>query len=443
MVSTDTSPKTAGHKRVSQLHFELLTLGDELLLGLTANSHLTFIGQQLGLHGAMLRRNVTLTDDADDISAQFAESWSRADVVITTGGLGPTCDDRTREAIAAVLGQKLVFDPEIEKTIADRFKKIGRPMTPNNLKQAYRFEKGEVLANANGTAPGLWVEQNGRVLCMLPGPPNELQPLFLEQIVPRLAKLGLLQAREAFVQVRAAGIGESSLEHKLQPIFDQHSEGLSIAFCAHAGHVDVRLSSPTGTLPDATLQQIAAECAFVLGDDFVCFGHNSLAEICASMLRSSDLLLAAAESATGGLLADAFTNISGASKFFAGGCVCYSNESKTQLLDIPEEIMMQHGSVSAETAAAMATGAAEKLGADYGLAITGFAGPCGGDQQNPVGTIYIALYTPRGTWSKRLNYPGPRLAVKQRAVNAALDWLRRELIRGQTGCGAGGCGLGR
>lgn len=443
MVSTDTSPGRTGRKPVSQLHYELLTLGDELLLGLTANSHLTFIGEQMGLHGAMLRRNVTLTDDADDISAQFAESWARADVVITTGGLGPTCDDRTREAIAEVLGQKLVFDPEIEKSIAERFKRIGRTMTPNNLKQAYRFERGEVLPNANGTAPGLWVEQDGKVLCMLPGPPNELHPLFLDQVVPRLSKLGLLLDREAYVQVRTAGIGESSLEHKLQPIFDRHREGLSIAFCAHAGHVDVRLSSPTGLLPNATLQQIAAECAFLLGDDFVCFGHDSLAEVCASMLRSADLMLAAAESATGGLLSDAFTNISGASKFFAGGCICYSNESKTQLLDIPEEIMMQHGSVSAETAVAMAMGAAEKLGADYALAITGFAGPCGGTQQNPVGTIYIALYTPRGTWSRRLNYPGARLAVKQRAVNAALDWLRRELMCGQSGCAGGGCIVGR
>ena len=156
--------------------FELLTLGDELLLGLTPNRHLTWIGQQLGRHGVQLDRNVTVTDEAAAIAAEFRASWARSAVVITTGGLGPTCDDRTREAVAEVLGQKLVFDPEIEKAIADRFARLGRRMTPNNLKQAYRFEQGEALPNPNGTAPGLWVEQDGRVLVMLPGPPCNCAP---------------------------------------------------------------------------------------------------------------------------------------------------------------------------------------------------------------------------------------------------------------------------
>ena len=175
--------------------YELLTLGDELLLGLTGNGHLTFIGAQLGRRGVLLQRNVTITDESDAIARQFRESWATADVIITTGGLGPTCDDRTREVVAGVLGQKLVFDPAIEQAIVERFAAFGRKMTPNNLKQAYRFERGEVLANAHGTAPGLWVEQDGKVLCMLPGPPNELQPMFVEQVLPRLAKLGLLLDR--------------------------------------------------------------------------------------------------------------------------------------------------------------------------------------------------------------------------------------------------------
>ena len=199
MVSENISPISVPSKR-----YELLTLGDELLLGLTANGHLTFIGAQLGKRGVLLGRNVTITDDADAIAVQFCESWARADVVITTGGLGPTCDDRTREAIAAVLGQKLVFDPAIAQEIEAWFARSGRKMTDNNLKQAYRFERGEVLPNANGTAPGLWVEQAGKVLVMLPGPPNELQPMFMEQVVPRLAKLGLLAEREAYVQIRTA-----------------------------------------------------------------------------------------------------------------------------------------------------------------------------------------------------------------------------------------------
>ena len=424
MVSENISPISGPSKR-----YELLTLGDELLLGLTANGHLTFIGAQLGKRGVLLGRNVTITDDADAIAVQFCESWARADVVITTGGLGPTCDDRTREAIAAVLGQKLVFDPAIAQEIEAWFARSGRKMTDNNLKQAYRFERGEVLPNANGTAPGLWVEQAGKVLVMLPGPPNELQPMFMEQVVPRLAKLGLLAEREAYVQIRTAGIGESALETKLQPVFSRYGAALGIAFCAHQGQVDVRVSSPDGKLSFVQLEAVAAECAALLGEDFLCFGGDSLAKVAADLLRSRDLTLAVAESATGGLLASEFTGICGASKFFAGGCVCYSNESKMQLLDVPECLLAQHGAVSAENAVAMAMGVSERLGADYSLAITGFAGPCGGTNENPVGTIYIALYSPHGVWSKKLHYPGPRAMVNGRAVNAALDWLRRELLR--------------
>jgi nicotinamide-nucleotide amidase len=423
MVSENNAPV------VRSKRYELLTLGDELLLGLTANGHLTYIGAQLGKRGVLLQRNVTITDEADAIVAQFRESWARADVVITTGGLGPTCDDRTREAVAAVLGQQLVFEPEIVKAIEARFSRLGRKMTDNNLKQAYRFERGEVLPNAHGTAPGLWVEQDGKVLVMLPGPPNELQPMFAEQVVPRLAQRGLLLDREAYVQIRSAGVGESALEVKLQPVFEKHAGSLSIAFCAHQGQVDVRVSSPNGQLSLSRLDDIAAECATLLGEDFMCFGADSMAKVAGDLLRAQELTLAVAETATGGLLASEFTGICGASKFFAGGCVCYSNESKMQLLDVPECLLAQHGAVSAENAVAMAVGAAERLGADYGLAITGFAGPCGGTNENPVGTIFIALHTPHSVWSKKLHHPGPRTTVNRRAVNAALDWLRRELVR--------------
>ncbi len=439
MVSENIAPSAD----VLSKRYELLTLGDELLLGLTANGHLTYIGAQLGKRGVLLQRNVTITDEADAIAEQFRESWKRADVVITTGGLGPTCDDRTREAVAGVLGQSLVFDAEIVKTIEARFTRLGRKMTDNNLKQAYRFARGEVLPNAHGTAPGLWVEQDGKVLVMLPGPPNELQPMFADQVVPRLAKRGLLLDRESYVQVRSAGVGESALEVKLQPIFDRYGEALSVAFCAHQGQVDVRVSSPSGKLSLAQLDLIAAECAAMLGEDFICFGADSMAKVAGDLLRAQDLTLGVAETATGGLLASEFTGICGASKFFAGGCVCYSNESKMQLLDVPECLLAQHGAVSAENAVAMAVGAAERLGADYGLAITGFSGPCGGTNENPVGTIYIALHSPHGVWSKKLHYPGPRATVNRRAVNAALDWLRRELVRAARGATRGAQAGGR
>lgn len=433
MFSPDTPPGPRPPAPSAGVRFELLTLGDELLLGLTANGHLSFIGAELGRRGVALSRNVTVTDDAADIAKQFRESWERSDVVITTGGLGPTCDDRTREAISGVLGQRLVFDPAIERTIAERFARLGRTVTPNNLKQAWRFERCEVLANANGTAPGLWVEQGGKVLCMLPGPPNELHPIFLEQVIPRLARLGLLLDREAYVQIRTAGVGESLLETRLQAVFDRFSGSLGVAFCAHDGYVDCRLSSLDARLAPSELYVIASECAGLLGPDFVGYGHDSLAKVCGELLRAQDSTLAVAEAATGGTLSNAFADVCGASKFFAGGVICCCNDSKMQLLDVPECLLLQHGGVSAECAVAMATGAAEKLGADYGLAVTGFAGPCGGTKENPVGSIYLALHAPHGVWSKKLNYPGPRNTVKERSVNAALDWLRRELVRSNRG----------
>ena len=408
--------------------YELITLGDELLLGLTPNSHLTFIGAQLGRRGILLERNVTITDEADAIAAQFRESWARADVVITTGGLGPTCDDRTREVLAEVLGQKLVLEPAIVSHIEARFAQFNRKMTPNNLKQAYRFERGEALPNPNGTAPGLWVEQDGKVLVMLPGPPNEMQPMFTDTVMPRLTKLGLLTGGEAYIQLRTAGVGESALETKFQPVFDRYP-GLGIAYCAHLGQVDCRVSSPDGRYSRAQLESLAQECVTLLGDDFIGYGHDSLAKDVADQLRALGRTLAVAESCTGGLLANSFTDICGASKFFQGGVVSYSNDAKMLLLDCPECLLSQHGAVSAECAVAMASGVAEQLGADFGLAVTGFAGPTGGAGENPVGTIYLGLHAPGGDWSKKLTYPGPRCAVKERAVTAAIDWLRREVVK--------------
>ena len=263
---------------------------------------------------------------------------------------------------------------------------------------------------------------------MLPGPPNEMQPMFTDQVMPRLTGLGLLTCGEAYIQLRTAGVGESALETKFQPVFDRYP-GLGIAYCAHLGQVDCRVSSPDGRYSRAQLESLAQECVTLLGDDFIGYGHDSLAKDVADQLRALGRTLAVAESCTGGLLANSFTDICGASKFFQGGVVSYSNDAKMLLLDCPECLLSQHGAVSAECAVAMASGVAEQLGADFGLAVTGFAGPTGGAGENPVGTIYIGLHAPGGDWSKKLTYPGPRCAVKERAVTAAIDWLRREVVK--------------
>ncbi|WP_269539355.1 competence/damage-inducible protein A [Cerasicoccus fimbriatus] len=405
---------------------DLITLGDELLLGIRENGHLQFIGGELARHGLALRRNVSCRDTAEEIIHTFEEAWKTADIIITTGGLGPTSDDNTREVIAQCLGLKLEYQPEIEAAIQARFDRIGRVMCENNLKQCYIPTGAEIIPNPHGTAPGIYLQHKGKRLFMLPGPASELRPMFHEQVLPRICDDGFCSIEDAYLQIRTMGVGESALEIKLQPILERNPD-VHIAYCAHQGMVDVRLSQETIPIDHAHLRAVADECREALGPDFVCFGHCHLAKSIFNFLRAHERTLAVAESCTGGLLANAFTDIPGASKVFAGGIVCYSNESKMELLGVPECLILQHGAVSAECAVAMAEGAAERLGTDYALSVTGYAGPCGGTEENPVGTVYIGYHSPLGTWCIRMVHPGERSAVKVRAVNRALDIMRRKL----------------
>ena len=281
--SESSKPRAAG----AAPRYELLTLGDELLLGLTANGHLTWIGAQLGRRGILLQRNVTITDEADAIAEQFRESWAKADVVITTGGLGPTCDDRTRDVLAAALGQKLILDPAIEQAITERFTRINRKMTPNNLKQAYRFERGDVLPNANGTAPGLWVEQDGKVLIMLPGPPNELQPMFAEQVMPRLRPRSGCSARARPTCRSARPAWASRCSRRTSSRSSRATPRSASRIVRTRGRSTAASARPTAPTAWKSCAAIAQECAALLGDDFVCFGHDSLAKVVADQLRET------------------------------------------------------------------------------------------------------------------------------------------------------------
>lgn len=405
---------------------EVINLGDELLVGIRENTHLQYLGEQLAQYGLPVKRARVISDDLAAIQDAFTAAWASADVVITTGGLGPTADDLTREAVATALGAELVYDASIEAAIRERFAALGRPMAAHHRKQCYCFKDGLVLPNERGTAPGLIYQAEGKMLIMLPGPSHELRPMFEHQVLPLLQREGVLADESAYLQIRTCGAGESSVEAKLQPLRTNHSE-LSVAYCVHYGIVDVRLSGQDGALTMAELKAIGQEARQLLGEDFVCFGDGSLAAVVYRELRALDRTLAVAESCTGGLLGDAFTNVPGASKAFLGGVICYSNDVKVALLGVPESILDQHGAVSAECAIAMATGAAERLSADYGLSITGFAGPEGGNKKNPLGTIHIGYHSPVGVWCKTVRYTGGRLDVKARAVHAALDWMRRKL----------------
>ncbi|MGZ0656262.1 CinA family nicotinamide mononucleotide deamidase-related protein [Coraliomargarita sp. W4R53] len=405
---------------------EVINFGDELLVGIRENSHLTYLGAQLARYGLPIHRSRVINDDATEIKRAFLDAWANSDIVITTGGLGPTADDMTRENIAEALDAKLVFDSEIEALIQARFKVLGRNMAAHHLKQCYRFVDGEVLHNERGTAPGLAYRRDGKILIMLPGPTNELTLMFEKQAIPLLQAMGALSDEETYIQLRTCGSGESTVEETMQPIVRAHRD-LTVAYCVHYGIVDVRLSSRDHLIGMDQLKVIAHEARLLLGEDFVCFGHCSLARVIFHELRALDRTLAIAESCTGGLLCDAFTNLPGASKVFVGGVVCYSNDVKVSQVGVPESIIEQHGAVSPECAIAMASGIAERLSSDYGLSVTGFAGPDGGNEQNPVGTIHLGYHSPVGVWCKTVRYTGGRLDVKARAVHAALDWMRRKI----------------
>lgn len=302
-------------------------------------------------------------------------------------------------------------------------------MTDINRKLAFRPQGSEPLPNRLGTAAGIWLEKEGKILVMLPGPTSEMRAMFEEQVLPRLERLGWLGNGDNYLQIRTAGLGESLVAEILQPLIDE-VVGVKAAYCLQDGLVDCRLSREENSgVSLCGLQQLANRCMRALGPDFVCFGRQKLEQVVFDLMRGGELTLAVAESCTGGLLSNGFTDIAGSSKVFLGGCVCYSNDAKIQMLDIPECLLRQHGAVSSEAAVAMSTGVAERMGSDYGLSITGFAGPDGGTESVPVGTIFIGLHSPEGCWCQKVHLHGDRLMVKKRAVTHALDWLRRELVK--------------
>lgn len=404
---------------------ELLCLGDELLIGIRTNDHLRFIGELLFDAGLPIRRSLELSDRREEIEYAVKQAWSRADLVILTGGLGPTEDDRTRESVAEALGTRLVHDEAAHDKLCKFFAQRGYEMSNNNLKQCLVLEGAEAIENHHGTAPGQWFERDGKVLVLLPGPPQELRPMFTGQILPKLTALGWARGKDATVRFRTSGIGESLLAERIETTLVDYRDQLDIAYCAHQGFVDVRLHPRSLNVDESVLETAQSLCKEHLGVDFVGGGEPNLACQILRHLRSLGSDLAVAESCTGGLLSSRFTDIPGASKAFKGGVVCYRNEVKTDWLGVPRCLLEQHGAVSPEVAVAMADGIADRMGTDYALSITGFAGPDGGNE--PVGTIYLGYVSPVGMWSHKLIAPGSRPMVKERAVNGALDFMRRKL----------------
>ena len=419
------------NKRRISVRAEIISVGTELLLGQIVDTNAPYLSEKLSAFGIDVFYRVTVGDNTARLAEALNTALSRADLVITIGGLGPTQDDLTKETIAEVLGERMAADPESEKAIRAFFERRGLPIAQSNLKQALKPESGIAIPNSVGTAPGTIVEKDGKIVIALPGPPGEFIPMAENSVFPYLSRSPRLTGAPAIIlsrTLRVCGIGESAAEERIKDLLG--SGNPTIAPYAKGGEVHFRITakSPTRESALAMISELEAKTRERLGDYVFGVDEETLESVVVRMLIERRLKLALAESCTGGLIANRITNVPGSSNTFLAGVVAYSNAAKTEFLDVPVELIREHGAVSPQTAEAMAEGAAARTGADIGVGVTGIAGPDGGTVEKPVGLVYIGLRTPEGISSMKNIFGGNRLEVKQRASHAALNLVRMFLL---------------
>jgi len=404
---------------------ELISIGDELLVGQTVNTNASYLGRELTALGVDVGWVTTIGDNAEDVRASLSTALARADLVIMTGGLGPTHDDITKPVVADFFGARLLMNEDVLARLKSAFAARGIRMAKVNEGQAMVPEGATVIDNPAGTAPGLLFEREGKRCVVLPGVPGEMKAIFKQTLAPMLKGSGHFILQKT---LRTTGIAESTLFEKVGDI-DEIQRLVKVAFLPKGTGVDIRLTAASDDEEACreTLQQ--GEQIFIerAGKYIYARDDQPLEDAVAAFLVRQGKTLAVAESCTGGLLANKLTNVPGSSAYFERGVVSYSNEAKIELLGLPENVIAEHGAVSAETAEAMAMGIRRSAGTDFGLATTGIAGPTGGTAEKPVGLVYIALATSAGVRSKRLQFTRDRLGNKERTVQAALNWLRLQL----------------
>ncbi len=406
---------------------EIMAVGSELLSPDYVDTNSLFLTRQLNELGLQVAYKTVVGDDADDLLACFRTAAQRADLILITGGLGPTRDDLTRETLAAALGRKLVFLEPLWKKIQDRFARRGIKIAEVNRKQAYLIEGAEALENPNGTAPGVWLEAEGRIFALLPGPPRELEPMVTTQILPRLGKKRKgYQVRKV---LKITGLAESDTETLISDLYPE-KEDFQMTVLSAPGQIEIHctaLSSLSATNAEENLHAPVNALLARLGSYVFSTSGEELEEVVGRMLAQDGKTLAVAESCTGGLLGDRITDVPGSSAYFLEGIQAYSNEAKIRRLGVPPNLLDNFGAVSAEVAACMADNIRSGAGADYGLAITGIAGPSGGSREKPVGLVYVALSGPEGTQAEKNLFLGDRRTIKKRSSQKALDMLRLRL----------------
>jgi nicotinamide-nucleotide amidase len=411
---------------------EIIAIGSELLTPFRQDTNSLYLTEKLNELGVEVIFKTIVGDNGGQLAACARLALSRADIVVFSGGLGPTEDDLTRESVAAALGLSIRRDSDILLHLEQRFAERGYTLTKNNLKQADVIVGATALANPQGTAPGQWIsgkyEGRERIIILLPGPPPEMQTVFELHCVERLrAKLPVQFITTRVLKI--TGVGESVCDARVAPIYKRYID-VQTTILAGAGEVQLHLKTHAASLQAAqeTVEELVGEVEQELGDLVFSDNGDSLEQIVGYYLQMRNASLAVAESCTGGLVAERITSVSGSSRYFLGGAVVYSNELKTAFADVSPALIKKHGAVSREVAIALAEGIRKRCGATFGLAITGVAGPTGGTAEKPVGLVFHALAGERGTDVLERTFLGDRERIRRFASQHALDMVRRKLM---------------
>jgi len=407
------------------MNAEIIAVGSELLTPQRVDTNSLFLTERLNDLGVEVTTKYVVGDNRDHVADALRRAMSRAEIVILSGGLGPTEDDVTRDAVALAIDRKLVFHPEIADHIEQRFRQMNRKMPEVNRRQAFIIEGADILPNDRGTAPGQWIDESQTSIMLLPGPPHELKAMFTRQCMPRLERVAPKQVIRTQV-FRVTGMSESDLDQTISPVYRKY-DNPATTILASDGDLQVHLRAHGAAEPDvlALLTEVAGPIELLLGDRIYSRNGDSLEAVVGELLQKRQASLAVAESVTGGLLAQRITSVPGSSKYFLGGFLTYANKMKTDLLGVSEEILQKHGAVSQESAEAMALGARRRTGSTFALSITGEAGP-EPSENVPVGTVYVGLADAAGCQVMHRQFLGDRPRIRVFATQLALDLLRRK-----------------
>jgi nicotinamide-nucleotide amidase len=412
------------------MNAEIIAVGSELLTPRRLDTNSLYLTERLNALGVEVVAKAVIGDDRARLRDAVRAALGRSEIVILTGGLGPTEDDVTREAVAEALGRPLVWRQELADAIEARFRRMGRKMAEINKRQAYIIEGAEALSNDQGTAPGQWIEAGpSRYLMLLPGPPVELKSVFERECLARLERVvpPLVIRTRVF---RVAGMPESDLDQLISPVYKRYTNPATTILAAPGDiQIHLRARAETAEQAEALLAELAPEIEALLGDNIYSRDGAPLEAVVGALLAPRGATLAVAESCTGGMLAERITSVAGSSRYFLGGLLVYNDEMKEKLLGISPELLAEHTAVSQPVAEAMAARVRQRTGASFGLSVTGYAGPEGGDAEHPVGTVYIGLAAPEGTSARPFRFLGDRERVRRLATQSALDLLRRHLTR--------------